>query len=145
LDQQGVIALAHWRYQQSATGLTPPFHKRHMVRYARRTLMGICIVGALLTAASSFAAEPAAANQEISVSIENMMFNPSEVTVVPGTTVTWVNKDVMPHTVVDTNKSFRSKILAKGDKFSFTFTSAGDYSYLCSVHPNMKGKVIVKP
>jgi plastocyanin len=51
----------------------------------------------------------------------------------------------MPHTVVDLNKGFRSKTLVKDAKFSFTFTTAGDYSYLCSIHPNMKGKVIVKP
>jgi amicyanin len=145
LDQQGVIALAHWRYQQPAAGPTQPFHKRHLVHYARRTLTGIGIAGALLTAASCFAADPAAANPEISVSIENMQFDPAEVTVAPGTTVTWLNKDVMPHTVVDANKSFRSKILPKGDKFSFTFTAPGDYSYICSVHPNMKAKVIVKP
>ena len=137
--------MAHWIYKQPAAGPTQPFHKRPLVRYARRTLAGISIVGALLTAASCYAAEPVAANQELLVSIENMVFNPAEVAVAPGTTVTWLNKDVMPHTVVDTNKSFRSKILAKEDKFSFTFTTAGDYSYLCSVHPNMKGKVIVKP
>jgi amicyanin len=81
----------------------------------------------------------------VSVSIENMLFNPPEITVAPGTTVTWVNKDVIPHTVVDTNKSFRSKILTREDKFSFTFTTAGDYNYLCSVHPNMKRKIVIKP
>ena len=58
--------------------------------------------------------------------------------------MTWVNNEVVPHTVVDLNKGFRSKILVKDAKFSFTFPTAGDYSYLCSKHPNMKGKVIVK-
>ena len=137
--------MAHWRCKQPAVGLTGPFHTQRSVRYVRRTLAGISIVGALLTTASCLAAEPAATNQEISVSIENMLFDPAEVTVAPGTTVTWLNKDVMPHTAVDNNKSFRSKILAKGDKFSFTFTTPGDYNYICSVHPNMKGRVIVKP
>jgi plastocyanin len=51
----------------------------------------------------------------------------------------------MRHTVVDLNKSFRSKTLAKDASFTFTFTAAGDYSYLCSIHPNMKAKIIVKP
>jgi plastocyanin len=50
-----------------------------------------------------------------------------------------------PHIVVDPNKAFRSKTLAKDAKFSFTFTTAGDFDYVCSIHPNMKGKVIVKP
>jgi amicyanin len=80
-----------------------------------------------------------------SVSMDHNAFIPSEITIVPGTTVTWVNKEAMPHTVVDVNKGFRSKTLAKDAQFSFTFTAAGDYDYLCSIHPNMKGKVIVKP
>jgi plastocyanin len=79
------------------------------------------------------------------VSMDHNTFVPSEITVVPGTTVTWVNKEIMPHTVVDTNKGFRSKTLAKDSSFSFTFATTGDYDYLCSIHPNMKGKVIVKP
>src|ERR1700692_4896241 len=78
------------------------------------------------------------------VSIDHNTFIPSEITVVPGTIVTWVNTEAMPHTVLDLNKGFRSKTLVKDAKFSFTFTTAGDYSYLCSIHPNMKGKVIVK-
>ena len=79
------------------------------------------------------------------VSMDHNTFIPSEITVVPGTTVTWVNKEAMPHTVVDLNKGFRSKTLAKDASFSFTFATAGDFDYLCSIHPNMKGKVIVKP
>jgi amicyanin len=81
----------------------------------------------------------------VTVSMDHNTFTPGEITVVPGTTVTWVNKEAMPHTVVDSNKGFRSKILAKDASFSFTFATAGDYDYLCSIHPNMKGKVIVKP
>ena len=87
----------------------------------------------------------ASAGPVATVSMDHNTFMPGEITVVPGTTVTWVNKEAMPHTVVDTNKGFRSKILAKDASFAFTFTTAGDYDYLCSIHPNMKGKVIVKP
>jgi plastocyanin len=79
------------------------------------------------------------------VNMDHNTFNPGEITVAPGTTVTWVNNENMPHTVVDSNKAFRSKTLVKDASFSFTFATAGDYSYLCSIHPNMKGKVIVKP
>jgi plastocyanin len=79
-----------------------------------------------------------------SVSMDHNTFIPSEITVAPGTTVTWVNNEAMPHTVVDSNKGFRSKALVKDASFSFTFATAGDYNYLCSIHPNMKGKVIVK-
>jgi plastocyanin len=79
------------------------------------------------------------------VSMDHNTFIPSEITVAPGTTVTWVNNETMPHTVVNPNQGFRSKFLVKDAKFSFTFTTPGDYDYLCSIHPNMKGKVIVKP
>src|SRR6266446_7965593 len=80
-----------------------------------------------------------------SVSMDHNTVIPSEITVAPGTTVTWVNNEAMPHTVVDQSKGFRSKMLAKDATFSFTFTTAGDYDYLFSIHPNMKGKGIVKP
>jgi plastocyanin len=79
------------------------------------------------------------------VSMDHTTFIPSEITVAPGTTVTWVNNEAMPHNVADQNKGFRSKTLVKDDKFSFTFATAGEYNYLCLIHPNMKGKVIVKP
>jgi plastocyanin len=78
------------------------------------------------------------------VSVDRNSFIPSEINVAPGTIVTWVNNEAMPHTVVDLNRGFRSKTLVKDVKFSFTFTTVGDYSYLCSIHPNMKGQVTVK-
>jgi amicyanin len=87
----------------------------------------------------------AGAGPVATVGMDHSTFTPSEITVTPGTTVTWVNNEAMPHTVVDSNKGFRSKTLAKDARFSFTFTTAGDYDYVCSIHPNMKGKVIVKP
>lgn len=86
---------------------------------------------------------PAAA-EDLTVSIDNFTFSPAEVTVAPGTTVTWINNDDIPHTVVDKKQAFRSKALDTEGKFSFTFTNAGDYSYFCSLHPHMIGKVIVK-
>jgi plastocyanin len=104
----------------------------------------------LFTALAStpcLAVEPnnAGAGPVATVSMDHSTFIPSEITVAPGTTVTWVNNEATPHTVVDLNKGLRSKMLAKDAKFSFTFTAAGDYDYVCSIPPNMKGKVIVKP
>ena len=90
-------------------------------------------------------ANNAGAGAVATVGMDHTTFNPSEITVAPGTTVTWVNNEAMPHNVADSNKGFRSKTLVKDDKFSFTFTTAGEYDYLCLIHPNMKGKVIVKP
>jgi plastocyanin len=107
----------------------------------------LTVLFAALTSAPCLAedANSAGAGPVATVSMDHNTFIPGEITVVPGTTVTWVNKEAMPHTVVDLNKGFRSKTLATDASFSFTFATAGDYDYLCSIHPNMKGKVIVKP
>lgn len=79
-----------------------------------------------------------------SVSIGNFTFTPAEITVAPGTAVTWTNEDDIPHAVAATGKAFRSKALDTGDHYSFTFTAPGTYDYFCSLHPHMQGKVIVK-
>jgi plastocyanin len=82
----------------------------------------------------------------VEVKIDNFSFGPTTVTVPVGTTVTWTNRDDIPHTVVSTDdpKAFKSKVLDTDEKFSFTFTKAGTYPYFCSVHPKMTAKVIVQ-
>jgi plastocyanin len=80
----------------------------------------------------------------ISVTIDNFSFTPKEITVSRGTTVTWINHDDVPHTVVSPDKKFKSRALDTDDKFPFTFSDSGTYGYFCSVHPVMIGKVIVK-
>ena len=78
------------------------------------------------------------------VKIENFTFTPPELTVKPGTTVTWTNADDIPHSVVDKDAKYRSKPLDTGDSFSMTFNDAGEYDYFCGFHPHMVGKIIVK-
>jgi plastocyanin len=80
------------------------------------------------------------------VKIDNFSFGPVTLTVPVGTTVTWINRDDIPHTVVSTDdsKTFKSKVLDTDEKFSFTFSKAGTYPYFCSIHPKMTGKVIVQ-
>jgi plastocyanin len=80
------------------------------------------------------------------VKIDNFSFAPATLTVAVGTTVTWTNRDDIPHTVVSTDdpKPFKSKVLDTDEKFSYTFTKAGTYPYFCSVHPKMTGSVVVK-
>lgn len=77
------------------------------------------------------------------VRIDNFTFQPAELTVKAGTTVTWTNRDDIPHLVVSAEK-FRSKTLDTDDSFSFTFTTAGDYKYFCSLHPHMTGTIKVE-
>ena len=81
----------------------------------------------------------------VEVKIDNFSFGPMTLTVAAGTTVTWINNDDVPHTVVsDDTKTFRSKALDTGDKFSYTFTKAGKYPYFCSVHPKMVAEIVVQ-
>jgi plastocyanin len=82
--------------------------------------------------------------QSVNVTIDNFSFNPKELTVPKGTTVTWINRDDVPHTIVSTGQKFRSKALDTDEQFSFTFNDPGTYAYFCSVHPMMTGKVLVK-
>ena len=88
------------------------------------------------------AEQPQASSAE--VKIDNFSFGPATLTVAVGTTVTWTNRDDIPHTVVSDDKIFKSKVLDTDEKFSFTFTKPGTYPYFCSVHPKMTGKVVVQ-
>jgi plastocyanin len=81
--------------------------------------------------------------EEIKVSLDNFTFSPNEVKVKVGDIVTWTNHDDIPHTVVSAGK-FRSKTMDTDGTFSFTFTSAGDYKYFCSLHPHMTGMIKVE-
>jgi plastocyanin len=82
--------------------------------------------------------------QAVEVKIDNFSFGPSTITIAPGTTVTWINRDDIPHTVVSTDKVFKSKVLDTDEKFSYTFSKPGEYPYFCSIHPKMTGKVVVQ-
>ena len=81
------------------------------------------------------------------ISIDNFTFSPQSLTVAPGTTVTWINRDDMPHTVKSTDANmpkFKSGTLDTDDKFTFTFTDEGTFKYFCTVHAHMTGEIIVK-
>ena len=89
---------------------------------------------------SGVAAAPAAHD----VVIDNFAFGPPTLTVPRGTTVTWINKDDEPHTVVSDSKLFKSSALDTDDSFTFTFSQAGTFKYFCTIHPRMQGTVIVQ-
>ena len=79
------------------------------------------------------------------VGIDNFSFLPKEITVPVGTTVTWTNHDDVPHVVASADDQFKkSGALDTDESFSHTFTTAGNYTYFCSIHPHMTGKIIVK-
>ena len=104
----------------------------------------IAFVVAILAAAAAFTASPARA-ADTEVTIDNFTFAPERVTVKAGTTVTWTNRDDIPHTVTSSTRLFKSKALDTDDKFSFTFTTPGTHEYFCSLHPHMKATIVVEP
>ena len=115
-----------------------------------RTILGRALVAAALGGACAL---PLAAliilpgqarNAPVAVSIDNFTFNPQKLTVKAGTTVTWTNKDDIPHAIAAVSKQFKSKTLDTDDAYSFTFTTPGSYEYFCSLHPHMTGTVVVE-
>jgi plastocyanin len=108
-----------------------------------KTMM-ICLTACVLVFYAAAAGGSVAPKPEEQVKIDNFSFIPETLTVKAGTTVTWVNKDDVPHTVVSTTKKFSSHVLDTDDKYDHTFTDPGTYEYYCSVHPHMKAKVIVQ-
>jgi len=89
-------------------------------------------------------ATTSAPSTQNTVSIENFSFNPGEITVKAGTEVTWTNNDSTIHTVTSDTNAFQSGNIAPGATFKFTFSQAGTFSYHCSIHSSMTGKVIVQ-
>jgi plastocyanin len=120
------------------------------IRMIRKTvwilgLLSTAMVPVLLPSAAlsdSSAKTPQPATAEVKV--DNFSFGPTTLTVAVGTTVTWTNRDDIPHTIVSTEKIFKSKVLDTDEKFSFTFDKAGTYPYFCSIHPKMTGSVVVR-
>jgi plastocyanin len=104
-----------------------------------RIRLAVLGVGALLAGA-------AAATEAPQLTIDNFAFTPAEITVSPGTTITWLNRDDIPHTVTDAAdaREFKSAPLDTGDSFSHLFAKAGTYRYFCSLHAHMQGTIVVR-
>jgi plastocyanin len=79
----------------------------------------------------------------VAIDIDNFRFGVASLEVASGTTVTWTNRDDVPHTVVSSTKTFKSPPLDTGETFSYTFKDAGTFEYYCSVHPHMTGRIVV--
>jgi len=87
------------------------------------------------------AAAPASA-ATIEVTIKQLVFSPAQISVKPGDTIEWVNKDFVAHTATARDKSFDVQIPANG-KGSLTVSKAGTFDYYCRFHPMMKGQLQV--
>jgi plastocyanin len=126
------------RYKE--TSMTYAF-ARNAARPVRACAGLALVLSAAFVAPAIYAA---AAPPATAVDIKTFAFGPKEITVAPGTKITWTNRDETPHTVTGTDKSFASKGLDTDDKFEHTFASEGDFSYTCTLHPFMTGIVHVR-
>src|SRR6185312_1245795 len=108
---------------------------------------GIAVVfaGLLFVSPQAFAQGTTSDAKEVTVTIDNFAFTPDNLTIKPGTRVTFVNHDDIPHTAVAVDKTFRSKVLDTNEQYQFVFDKPGDFAYFCSLHPHMKGKITVAP
>jgi len=106
--------------------------------------LGLAMVAAFLGSVRAAHSDAAPAAATVQVNIFNYKFDPETVTIPEGTTVTWTNKDEVPHTVASSDKSFKGSAgLDTGDSYSYTFTKAGTYKYYCTLHPFMTGTIVV--
>ena len=99
-------------------------------------LLGVFVT---LVIVGASAAEPA----QTVIELKAFTFAPTALTVAAGTAVAWKNLDPEPHTVASLDGAFRSGALDQGDSFTFTFAKPGTYRYVCSIHPQMTGTIIV--
>jgi plastocyanin len=83
-------------------------------------------------------------NKQNKIEIKDFAFNPQTLTVKSGEKITWINRDEEPHTVVSVEKQFKkSNALDTDQEFTITAGAPGTYTYFCSVHPKMTGKIVV--
>jgi amicyanin len=105
------------------------------------TVLGAA-VGSVLAASVLFARAEGTPN---TVTIDNFSFAPATLTVKAGTTVTWTNRDDIPHGIASANNAFKKGPAQDTDEsFSFTFTTPGTYQYFCYLHPHMVGSIVVE-
>jgi plastocyanin len=116
----------------------PLRHSRRSVWIAG-TLAALVLTAGITTSRSVRAADA-------TITIDNFTFTPAQLKVAPGTKVTWVNNDDIPHQIVDATdaRAIKSPPLDTGDRFSFVYAKTGTYPYFCGLHPHMQGTVIVQ-
>ena len=105
---------------------------------------GAAVAGLLLAAAAASTSGAISAAQARVVVIENVQFSPQTLIVKAGERITWVNKDLFPHTATADGKSFDSRAIAPNASWSWVAGKAGTYDYGCTFHPTMKGTVTVQ-
>jgi len=107
----------------------------------QRGAMGAAFALSLGMLAAPFVAR---SDESAQVKIDNFTFGPGKISIAKGSAVTWTNEDDIPHTVVLTALGVRSKTLDTEKAFTYQFDKAGTFAYICGLHPNMHGQVVVR-
>ena len=129
-------------------------HQKHTARLAFAMFIGLALLSSPVVAleftftqsrdSQSNESAPVKATKT-EVAIDKFSFSPNTLTLSVGGTVTWTNHDTVTHVVSSADNQFKkSPLLKTGQSFSHTFAATGTYSYFCSIHPRMTGKIIVK-
>ena len=129
----------------SSTIINPALRRRRTALLFGTVGLTALLAAALPELTAAGVAAVTAAASPATVDIDNFAFTPAALTVTAGTTVTWKNEDDSPHRIGDQNGTFKSAALDTDDTFSHTFAAPGEYPYICTIHPYMAGKIIVKP
>ena len=109
--------------------------RRGMLRGVLRLAGGVALLGTAMRAAAADGTE---------IHLDNFKFAPTPLMVPKGATVTWVNRDDIPHSIVCQTLGFHSHPMDTDGSTSFTFDQPGRYEYVCGLHPFMRGEVVVQ-
>jgi len=117
--------------------------KRPVLLLAAVLLSAACADGGTAVTTSTTTAPADGGSEGYQVVMESFAFTPAELTVPVGATVTWLNLHAANHDVVADDGTFASPLFGTDERWSFTFTEPGTYPYICSIHPSMRGTIIV--
>jgi plastocyanin len=131
-------ALFHYLLKEDVGRMKKKYLSRALVSAIQLAIAAALLFGSTRVKGADVKSAPA------EVRVDNFTFGPDTITVPVNSSVTWVNKDDVPHVIASNDGLFKSKALDTDDKYSYTFTKAGTYLYYCSIHPKMVGKVIVQ-
>jgi plastocyanin len=117
--------------------------RKHVFYAALSLAVILTVVNALMVSPTRARSEDAK-SASAEVKVDNFTFSPGTLAVPVNSTITWVNKDDIPHVIASNDGLFKSKALDTDQKYSFTFSKPGTYAYYCSIHPKMVGKIVVQ-
>jgi plastocyanin len=115
-----------------------------MTRATAVGALALAVMGLAPLSCSRGQAAAAAKPTTQTITIEAMQFQPADVTVKPGDSVVWVNKDMFPHTATSKADAFDSRQIGPGKSWTYRAAAKGAFPYVCSLHPTMQGTVRVE-